>query len=493
MPSFVYQARDASGERVAGTREAASQQDALQALREAGLFVTKLLPSDSKEARLLFPGGIPAAQSTPPVNASNGSTPSISEVRPPTAPIARTPALPRKATSTPSSEAQLETPQSVPAQFESEREERASTPPLPTQGVVLPSQALPPIPKRFQFRASTKELSLFWSQMHSMLEAGVAISHAMTTMAENAPGGGLRAACREMAPRISAGTPLSELMKSYPGIFSELAIGMIKAGEMGGFLDRMCLQLSQYAERDYNVQQTIKRETWYPKLVLFASIIIPAMPPVAVAIFTGKPVLPVAIACFLGMLPSFLIVGAVWALWKSNNLLLPIAARTGGIRYAIDQVKLLIPIAGKTARALATAKFCRSLGALQSAGTGVQTTIHLAANACGNAVIAENARRIIPRIEAGEGMTEALASTRQLPAIAIQMLRTGEATGNFDVQLDKAADFLEQDAETTIKQSVAMLGVLALVFIGIRVAIQLVQFYSGYFDNIFDTVDQIQK
>jgi type IV pilus assembly protein PilC len=152
----------------------------------------------------------------------------------------------------------------------------------------------------------------------------------------------------------------------------------------------------------------------------------------------------------------------------------------------------LIPVAGKTARALATAKFCRSLGALQAAGTGVQGMIHLAANACGNAVIADSARRIIPRLERGESMTDALAATKQFPGIAIQMLRTGEQTGNFEAQLDKVADFLEQDAETTIKQSVVLLGVLALVFIGVRVCMQVVQFYTGYFNNIFDTVDKMQ-
>jgi type II secretory pathway component PulF len=64
MPRFVYQARDAHGERVSGARDAATQQDALQVLREAGLFVTKLLPANSKAAKELSLDTTPLDAST---------------------------------------------------------------------------------------------------------------------------------------------------------------------------------------------------------------------------------------------------------------------------------------------------------------------------------------------------------------------------------------------------------------------------------------------
>jgi len=161
--------------------------------------------------------------------------------------------------------------------------------------------------------------------------------------------------------------------------------------------------------------------------------------------------------------------------------------------YIFDQIKLLVPVAGKTARSLATAKFCRSLGALQAAGMGVQQTIHLSADACGNAVIAEKSRQTIRQIEAGVGLTDALASTRQFPGIAIQMLRTGEATGNFDEQLDKVADFLETDAETTIKQSVTLLGIVIFLFMAIYIGIQVVQQYVGTYNNLIDQGMDLQN
>jgi type II secretory pathway component PulF len=513
MPSFVYQARDSKGERVSGAREAASQQEALNLLRAAGLFVTKLAPATANEVEAA------AAPTT-----INSEAPSVNGSSDATLPSHKWElAADTSAESTVTRKAPTETPKPAPAKrpnvergydplrtppvprASSEAQRERAEPPKPreaapqstqpplTPQAVLPSQSLAPLPPRYFLRSNAKDLSLFWSQMHSMLHAGVSISHAVETMAANAPNKALREACGEMAPRIASGVPFSDLMEAFPGIFSPLMIGMIRAGEMGGFLDRMCLRLATYAERDYHIQQTIKRETWYPKLVVFASIFIPALPPVAIALFKGGNVWAAFLAAMLSTVPAVCVVGGVWFLWKFNSLMLPLAARTNGLRYAIDQVKLLLPIAGKTARALSTAKFCRSLGALQSAGTGMNKTITLAADACGNAVLAEQSRRAIPRIESGQTLTEALSATGQFPGIAIQMLRTGEATGSFDEQLEKVADFLESDAETTIKQSVALLGVLALVFVGIRVCMQLVQFYTGYFDNIFDTVDSLSK
>ena len=97
----------------------------------------------------------------------------------------------------------------------------------------------------------------------------------------------------------------------------------------------------------------------------------------------------------------------------------------------------------------------------------MRQTINLASDACGNSVIAETSRRVIPKVESGATMTEALASTGQFSGIAIQMLRTGEATGNFEEQLDKVADFLESEAETTIKQAFIAVGILMFLAMAI--------------------------
>jgi type II secretory pathway component PulF len=303
-------------------------------------------------------------------------------------------------------------------------------------------------------------------------------------MAENATISSLRHASAEMSARTLRGEEWNRAMTAYPGLFSELMVGMITAGEHGGFLERILLRLAQYSERDYEIQQTVKRETWYPKLILVCSFLIPSVVPLVLGGFGAwfasiKGVLFFALLLFIG--------------WKMLKKVAPGQLSSGPQRVAIDEFKLRFPYAGKFVRALAAAKFCRALGALQGAGMGLHKTIDLASAACGNEAMARQTRRIIHRLDNGESLTSALKSTGQFPPLALQMLATGEASGSIETQLDKVADFLEADAETAIKQSVQVLGVVVFLLVAIRVGMQVISGYTGYFDNIEKTASEFSK
>lgn len=420
MPNFSYQARDSQGQRLSGSQEAPNRQAALEALREKGLFVTRLEPV-----------GNSATQKTP-----KSTLPS-------------------------------------------------------SHHTSSASSTLSPIPKSYWLRANSKELALFFRQMHAMLHAGTSLGHALGTMAKNAPNTALRVACEEMNVYVTRGTPWSTLMASFPGVFSPLMTSMIRAGEEGGFLDQVCLRLAEYSERDYEMSQMIKRETWYPKLLLVLSLLIPTIVPAAQAYFLGTG--NFWEIWLRAAAPPLLFLGAIALAIRFKNYLAPVFKHITSLVSLIDQIKLMIPIAGKTTRALATAKFCRALGTLQAAGTGIQRTIHLSADACGNAVIANSTRRTIHQIESGATLTDALESTRQFPAVAIQMLRTGEATGNLTEQLEKVADFLEDDAETTIKQTVVAMGILIFLLMAVYISILVITQYVGLYDGIIDQGIDLQN
>lgn len=491
MPNFAYQARNQIGERVAGTRDAPDRHAALEALRELGLFVTQIVPAPSSR-------GTRAADARAVEAATAGEAVRIAEIA---ADKANAEILPRGATPESagprlamSQAAQSALQNSAEARIATQNGKEQATPPgaiaTPNANATMARGAnpvaptpstlptAPPIaPTQMWARANAKEMSLFYRQMHAMLHAGTSLWHALQTMGEHEQNANLRRAAREMAHGLAQGKTWSQTMRAFPGLFSELAIGMVSAGEAGGFLDRMCLRLSQYAERDYELQQTIKRETAYPKMLVICAIFIPSVVPL-VLMGWG--------AWFRAVTPPLLIVGGALGCWKLMNFMMPVAAHTGSVRYWIDAVKLSLPVFGKTVRALSTTKFCRAMSALYAAGVGPHKAVVMAANACGNAVMAERARRVSFDLENGMGLTEALASTGQFPGVALQMMRTGEESGSLDVQLDKVADFLEGDAETAIKQSVKALGILVFLGIAAYIGSMVVQFYTGYGEQLGD-------
>lgn len=449
MPDFAFQARDRGGQQISGTREATDQRAALESLREAGLFVTQLAPTRGRRTE-----STPASMSAAPTAAQSTLV----------APLAES---------------------ATPAGVPSPRPETGAVS-TATQRVSSPSAATTPQTKSDVWaRANAKQMSLFFRQMHSMLHAGTSLAQALTIIAQHDASPALRRASYEMHLRTSRGEPWHTTLRAYPGLFSELMIGMIQAGEAGGFLDRTCLRLSEYCERDYELQQTIKRETWYPKLLLLCSIFIPSVVPLvltSVGVMQGNPLMNWLKSVYG---PVSLILGATVA-WKVAAYFAPLLDHKKTLRASVDQLKLLVPIMGKTVRALATAKFSRALGATYAAGMAPHMSIRIAANACGNEAIAQSAMSIIPRVERGEPLTDALASTGHFQAVVLQMLRTGEESGKIDEQLDKVADFLETDAETTIKQSVKVLGIVAFLLVALNIGAFVINFYSGVFTGIMD-------
>jgi type IV pilus assembly protein PilC len=446
MAQWVYEARDSGGHIVQGAHEAPDRNAALEFLRGQGLFLTRLETTRGGKSAPVRP--VEASQ-------SGG--------------VAERSGVPLRAP--------VNVPAPVPRPIST-----GSNPDV--QGPRLASVPIVPQPL---LRSNSKDLSIFFRQTGAMLHAGTSIGAAMHSMAESAPNKALRTASAQIELRAMSGEPMSESMRAYPGLFSPLQIGMVSAGERGGFLDSIFARLTKYAERDYDLQQTIKKETWYPKLLVFASIFIPAAVPFVVALVLGgqNPFL----AWLRSVVPSLMIVGLAYAIYRAIDYSAPLARHYSSAKQTLDRIKLRTPIVGKVVRGLATSKFCRALGALLNAGVGVGESLRLASDACGHSVIARSGLEAIPFIEQGQSLTESLKRSGHFPSMVIQMLKVGEDSGSIDDQLDKAADFLEADSEVAIKQSVQALGILVFLLIAVRIGIQVGSFWMGYFDNIFKMAD----
>ncbi len=467
MPTWNYEARDAAGKTVRGAHEAPDRGAALQFLRAQGLFLTRLEAAKSRSAAALFsrptpptprtpnPDSIPAGERLDSTKNEDATAVHSANTAPNARPAPRAIPVAPRAIST------------------------GGSPALRTPGL-----ASAPINPQPLLRASSKDLSTFFQQCGAMIHAGTTLGAAMHSMREHAPSAALRGAAAQMEARVMSGETLSDSMRPFPGLFTPLQIGMVTAGERGGFLEEMFARLARYCERDYDLQQTIKRETWYPKLLVFFSILIPGTVPLVLAAVqkTGNPL----VAWLKSVGPPFLCIGALILIYRAINFASPLAAHHSAAKLRLDQWKLMIPVGGKVVRGLATAKFCRALGALYSAGVGPGESVRLAAAACGNAAIAQGALAIVPRLEHGETLTACLGSTGYFRSNVMQVMAVGEESGDLDGQLDKAADFLENDAEVAVKQSVQVFGILVFLMIAIYIGIQVVSFYGGYFNSTMD-------
>jgi type II secretory pathway component PulF len=424
MSTFTYQARDLEGKDVSGIIEADDARGAANSLREQGLFTLHLAPTmNARPATVVLPSG--ATQ-------TGGSfTPGHSPTNPPIRRIG----------------------------------EQSSV-------HIAPFLVSVPLP----------ELAMMYRQMATLLEAGVPMVQSISTLSQQTRSGRLRSILADAAGVVSSGHPFSDAMAKYPNAFAPIQIELIRAGETGGLLETMCNRIADYLERELETRRKLKRETLYPKIVLFVAGLV-----ILILSFVKSGMGKSGVNLVVSQIGFAALVGAgafgVWWLARYLNQYPALGA-------IWDRVKMLIPGAGDVARKYATARFARALAALYAGGVNLYRAVEIAARACGNRAIGEQILSYAPALNNGEGISGMLARSGLLSPLAIQMARTGEQTGALDTMMNKVADYLENEADTKAHQVAVVSGVIMLLIAACVVAYIVISFYVGMFSGIMQEGNQ---
>lgn len=320
-------------------------------------------------------------------------------------------------------------------------------------------------------------LLFFFRQFATMSNAGVPIVQSLHTLSNQAQNEKLARIIREMRGHVEAGRPPSAAMQRYPEVFSAVIVSLVRAGEEGGFADESYSLIADYLEREIEIRNLYKRVTFYPKLQIGASILIVLGANVIIGALGGTEKLASPLTnpitwIFLGPLIVFLF------------LFLRVGLANPRIKYNWDFVVLLVPGFGKVLRELAMAKFGRAFGALYRGGVPVNRALTLAADACGNEYLRARMYPAYRELEGGRGLFETFKATGAFSPIVLDMVHTGETTGNVDQMLGKMADYYEEEAATKSVQ----LGQAFGVFVGLCVAIYIgyivITFYMGHYGGM---------
>ena len=318
---------------------------------------------------------------------------------------------------------------------------------------------------------SLKDLSLFYRQLHTLLNAGLPLYSSLETLGNptQSPNAHLRRVVHAISQHVLTGGRLSEGMARYPWLFSKMQLRMIEAGEAGGLLVQIFERLANYLESQYELELEIKRKTLYPKILLFALLFIPQIPTLVLKGFIPY---VLEIWSIVGML---LMVGV--PLFIAFKFLMTARAA----REWYDHLKLMIPITGNLVRKMTIARFSRTLAALYGAGVPIMTATTLAGESSGNHVLESASYGMSSALERGVPMSQALSATGFFPAMFRGMVSTGESTGNLDQMLEKAADFYEEEAKHATLQLVVILGVLLLLVMAVLIALKIIGFYTSFY------------
>jgi type IV pilus assembly protein PilC len=343
-------------------------------------------------------------------------------------------------------------------------------------------------------RVTIKEKAIASRQLSVLVNSGVPIVRALGLLSEQARNPKLKKALLGLASDVSQGNNLSESMRKFPDVFDMLYVAMIQAGEVGGVLDEVLDRLSKLLEDNAKLQNQIKSAMSYPLTVMA----------IAVLVFLGMTIflIPVFAGIFDGLgaeLPVFtqvmLKISEILRnpMYSGTAVLLIIAGvivfqqyyRTPVGRVTVDQLLLKLPLFGDLVQKTATARFCRTFGALTRAGVPILTSLEIVRDTSGNQVIANSMDAARREVQGGGLISLALQRTQVYPPMAVGMISIGEETGELDAMMMKVADFYEDEVEQAVKALTSMMEPLMIVLVGGIVGSILLSMYLPMF-SVFD-------
>jgi len=340
-------------------------------------------------------------------------------------------------------------------------------------------------------RVKLKDLAVFSRQFATMINSGLSLLRALTILGEQTDNKRLAQIVTQVRAEVEKGTSLSAAMAKHPKAFNRLYISMVRAGEVGGFLDQVLVKVAETFEKEVALRGKIKSAMTYP-VVVFAMVlmIVAAMLLFIVPTFEslyeslgGTLPLPtrVLMGASNGLRRFFpLVVVAVGLLvfglrrWK---------ATTRG-RYALDKFKLKVKVFGPLFHKSALSRFSRTLSTLIRSGVPILQALEIVGETVNNAVISRAVRDVQDAVREGESLATPLSKHATFPPMVVQMMAVGEETGALEVMLAKVADFYDQEVEAAVASLTSLIEPILIAVMGAAVGGMVVALYMPLFNII---------
>jgi general secretion pathway protein F len=311
---------------------------------------------------------------------------------------------------------------------------------------------------------SSKELALMTRQLATLLAAGLPLAEVLAAVAEQTEKSRTKGLILSVRSKVLEGHALAAALYDYPEAFSALYCSTIAAGEKSGHLDTVLQRLADYTEQHYQMRQKIQHALIYPTVMLLVAFsiliflldyVVPKMITVYSNIGQALPpltVLLIAISNNLRSLGLYLLITMIFTVFLFRHTM----KKNLKFRTQVHRLLLRLPLIGNAIKVTNTARFSRTFAILSAAGVSLLEAMTLAAKLLTNLPIRTAIEAAIHRIREGANISLALKQTRYFPPMSLHLIASGEASGQLENMLERAAN--NQDSEITrlIETSLAL-------------------------------------
>ncbi len=338
----------------------------------------------------------------------------------------------------------------------------------------------------FLQKVKPKELMSFTRQLATLVNAGLPLVRGLKVLGRQEKNPMLRKALADMGDAIEGGSNFAEALVQHPKIFDKLYVNMVKAGEVGGVLDKVLLSLAEFMEKVQKIKNKVKGAMTYPIVVLGLAVvilsflmivIIPKFEKIFADIMQGKK-LPGITQLVVLFSKNFVVIGPMLlGIVIALAIVMKFVKRTPKGGYALDWAKMHMPLFGQLFMKSSISRFTRTLGELMDSGVPVLQALTIVGETSGNAVVEGAVHVVHDAVKEGENIAPTLASTGIFPPMVISMVEVGEETGELPNMLRRIADNFEDEVDNAVAGLTSIIEPLLIVFLALIVGVIVIALF----------------
>ena len=342
---------------------------------------------------------------------------------------------------------------------------------------------------------SVKKLSLsekidFISTLQILLQSGIPAVESLMFMEQEAAKKKIRDLSKMIKTQIMAGSTLADTLGRYPNVFGYIFIGLVKAGEEAGELEKTLGRIKDLLTKQENIKSKVIGTLMYPAFVICLAFVIilvmllfvfpafkdmfeqqdKALPWITQTLINAGDYLkeywftiPLFILAFVGFV-------MMCANWKPA-------------REICDKIILKVPLINNLILYSNYSNFLSVMSVSYDAGIPIVDCLHLSIVTLTNSVLKSKMSGAVIKVQQGLQVSQAFKSTKMVPKMLLFMISTGEQSGRLGEMLEKGVNFLDKTLDGIIDTMTKMIEPIMLIVIGSIVLVMALALYMPLFQS----------
>ncbi len=324
----------------------------------------------------------------------------------------------------------------------------------------------------------TLDLSVFTRQLATLVQAGLPVEEALKAISKQSDKPKLRSIVLAVRSRVVEGHTLATGLSDFPRAFPEIYRATVAAGEHSGHLDLVLEQLADYTESSHDTTRKVKGALIYPiVLVSFSLLIVIGLlnfvVPKMVSVFEssghalpGLTVGLIAVSEAIQHYGIYMLLAIIGAVMGVRYLL-----KQPLIRFRVHRVLLKMPVIGRLSQVINASRVANTLSILSRSGVQLVDGLSIAAQVTTNVCIRKAVQDAAVMLREGSSLHRSLDQSGHFPPMLIQMIASGESSGELDAMLTRAARAQDRELQSSISTIVSLFEPLMMMFMGVVILV----------------------